>query len=233
MPTSSHRPSRLGRRARLIGATATTLGLVTAFQAADIAAALDGEDTGPVTTESGVAGLLEAALGDSIVTDKTSIKARDGKNYWLENHLDADAIPTDVLGDLGLGDALVDLGLGGSDAGGSVEDDGIPPRVPRGLGRRQQRPRQERRRAHHAPQDHRPGPDRPEGADRSRLLRGRRRDQGLPDLRQGGEHRDGRAPRRERAPPHAVHLAQGQQHLRRRPLHRRHRTSWTPPSCPS
>ena len=82
------------------------------------------------------------------------------------------------------------------------------------------------------PEDDRPRPDRPEGAHRPRLPRRRRRHQGLRDLRQGRQHRDRRPAGGERAAPHAVPVAQGPPHLRRRPVHRRRPTSSTPPQLP-
>lgn len=92
-----------------------------------------GDPTGPVTTEPGassllnqlLAGLLESGLTGDIIKSVSSITGGDGKTYDITNNLDASALPTTLLQDLGLGDALVDLGLGGQDSGGTVPDDGI------------------------------------------------------------------------------------------------------------
>ena len=49
---------------------------------------------------------------------------QDGKSYWLKNHIDSSAVPTDVLQDLGLDEQLIDLASAG-DAGGTAADDGV------------------------------------------------------------------------------------------------------------
>ena len=111
-------------RRTLLAATAATLGVVATFQAGDIAAALEAGTDGPVGTDPAVSERLSGVVGDSIVKDKTSITARDGKTYWLENHLDRGLLPTDVLEGLGLPELPGGV-LGGGDAGGQVPDDGL------------------------------------------------------------------------------------------------------------
>ena len=123
---TSSTPARRRRRLALPLGLAVVVGL----GATPVAQALSGDDDGgPVATEpaagSRIEQLLTTTLGDSILTDRTSVQGRDGTEYWLENHLDASAIPTGVLDDLGLDDALGDLGLTGGDAGGTVPDDGV------------------------------------------------------------------------------------------------------------
>jgi hypothetical protein len=118
------------RRRRVLGAAAATLGLVAGLQTTTVASALQtapdtGPDTGPVGTDPGVSGVIEGllGLGDGIVRDRSTIKAADGKSYWLENHVDTSTLPPSVLD--GLDIPSLPGGLGGSDAGGSVPDDGI------------------------------------------------------------------------------------------------------------
>ena len=116
---------RGARNRRLtIGAALTALGLVCSLE---IAQADDPTDTGPVVSDPAVDGLLDGALGDSVVADTSKYAADDGRTYWIKNHLDTSLLPSEVLDGLGLDDtALPDLpGLGGGDAGGEVPDDGI------------------------------------------------------------------------------------------------------------
>ncbi len=164
---------------------------------------------------------LDDLLGRDILEKTTKILS-GGKKYSLTNNLDTSLIPTDLLRELGLGDALVKLGLGGKDSGGTVPDDGLRREylvVWAGDNNVLDRTGSD---LTSLPAEITPEPDRPEGPDRPRLLRRRRRDQGLLDVRQGRQHRDRRPARGERAAPHAVRVAQGPQHLRRRPVHRRH-----------
>lgn len=129
MHTSTTRTTLGRRRRRLLGVATTTVALVATLHPTGVASAHDagnGAD-GPVSTDDGAGSLLQRLTGpvDGVVEDKTAIKGRDGKTYWLENHLESSLIPSDVLQGLGLGDAVVDLGLGGSDSGGEAADDGL------------------------------------------------------------------------------------------------------------
>ena len=116
-----------GRRRLLLGATTLAVGLVVSTQSSQVAA-LGGtaDPDGPVGTADTASGLLSGLLGrgltDGIVTRKSSITAKDGKSYWVNNHLDTSALPGGVLDDLGL---PLDSGLFGSDSGGKVDDDGV------------------------------------------------------------------------------------------------------------
>jgi hypothetical protein len=116
-----------GRRRLLLGATTLAVGLVVSTQSSQVAA-LGGtaEPDGPVGTADTASGLLSGllgrGLGDGIVTRKSSITAKDGKSYWVNNHLDTSALPGGVLDDLGL---PLDSGLFGSDSGGKADDDGV------------------------------------------------------------------------------------------------------------
>ena len=116
-----------GRRRLLLGATALAVGLVVSTQSSQVAA-LGGTDDpdGPVGTADSASGLLSGLLGrgltDNILTKKSSITARDGRSYWVDNHLDTSLLPGGVLDDLGL---PLDSGLFGSDSGGTVDDDGV------------------------------------------------------------------------------------------------------------
>lgn len=87
--------------------------------------------TGPVETDAGASNLLTRLLPDAvsgvvdgILVEPTGIDEA-GKRYTLTNHLDTSLLPGDVLQDLGLDESLIDLGLGGSDAGGGVPEDGL------------------------------------------------------------------------------------------------------------
>ena len=128
MHAPSTRSAATRRRRRAIGVVAVSLGLVATLQGTDIAAALgagsDGTD-GPVSTDPGASSLLESLSGaaDGIATDRSTIQGRDGKAYWLENHVDTTAIPPSVLDGLDL--PSLPGGLGGGDAGGTVPDDGV------------------------------------------------------------------------------------------------------------
>ena len=107
---------RATKRRLTIGAAVTALGLVCSLE---IAQAYDATGDGPVGTDPETGGLLDSDLGESIVADRSTYAADDGRTYWIENHLDASLLPTDVLDGLGLGDAVPDLPvLGGGDAGG-------------------------------------------------------------------------------------------------------------------
>ena len=128
MHAPSTRSAAARRRRRAIGVVAVSLGLVATLQGTDIAAALgagsDGTD-GPVSTDPGASSLLESlsGAGDDIATDRSTIQGRDGKAYWLENHVDTTALPPSVLDGLDL--PSLPGGLGGGDAGGTVPDDGV------------------------------------------------------------------------------------------------------------
>ena len=117
-----------GRRRLLLGATTLAVGLVVSTQSSQVAA-LGGtaDPDGPVGTANAQRAACSAAtwgagLTDGIVTRKSSITAKDGKSYWVNNHLDTSALPGGVLDDLGL---PLDSGLFGSDSGGKVDDDGV------------------------------------------------------------------------------------------------------------
>lgn len=120
-------------RRRLVAATATiglAVGLLAGVQSGSIASALGSDDQGdgPVTTSlptRTITQVLDRVAGGDIVTDLSKVVGGDGKNYWLQNHLDASAVPPGLLQDLGLSDALEGLGLTGGDAGGQVADDGL------------------------------------------------------------------------------------------------------------
>lgn len=129
--STSHPPQdrRSPRRRRaVLGATALALGLAGALQGPALVAALEGD--GPVGTDPSVGDLidrpLDGGLVDGILTDKSTLKAADGKTYWVNNHIDSTALPASALEGLGLDTApLADTGLFGSDAGGTVAEDGV------------------------------------------------------------------------------------------------------------
>ena len=129
-----HKPSlRSLRRPRLVAAFAAAallVGGLTAAQTGTFAQTGEPDDDGqqPVDTSTDAFGQLQSQLqdllGQDILEDTTKILA-GGKQYSLTNNLDTSLIPTDLLRELGLGDALVKLGLGGKDSGGTVPDDGV------------------------------------------------------------------------------------------------------------
>lgn len=97
-------------------------------QSGSLAQALDGPDAGPVSSAlspDALSAVLDRAAGGDIIRSVSKITAGDGRKYWLDNHIDGSAVPPGVLQDLGLDDALTGLGLTGSDAGGTVPDDGL------------------------------------------------------------------------------------------------------------
>ncbi len=223
----SLRSPRRPRLAAVLAAAALLVGSLAAAQTGTFAqnGEPDDDGSGPVDTSSGAFDLLQSQLDDLLgrdILEKTTKILSGGKEYSLTNNLDTSLIPTDLLRELGLGDALVKLGLGGKDSGGTVPDDGVRREylvVWAGDNNVLDRTGSD---LTSLPAEIHPEPDRPEGPDRPRLLRRGRRDQGLLDVRPGREHRDRRPARGERAAPHAVRVAQGPQHLRRRPVHRRH-----------
>jgi hypothetical protein len=105
-----------------LGAAALSVGLAGALlagvQSSSAAPASGSDPGGPVGTASGATTILDALLGgllgSDVIVEKTQIEAKDGKSYWLTNHLDTSLLPASVLQD-----------LGGSDAGGGVPDDGL------------------------------------------------------------------------------------------------------------
>ncbi|GAB3782958.1 hypothetical protein GCM10027601_14360 [Nocardioides ungokensis] len=112
---------------RIVGAAAVALGLAAGLQGTSVSSALAaGQDgDGPVSTDPGASSLLQSLFSATpgIVTDKSTVQGRDGKAYWLENHVDTTTLPTSVLDGLDL--PSLPGGLGGSDAGGTVPDDGL------------------------------------------------------------------------------------------------------------
>ncbi|MEQ7848525.1 hypothetical protein [Nocardioides kribbensis] len=70
-------------------------------------------------------GLIQSLFNSEIISQTSKIIGADDRAYWLTNNLESDLIPTTVLQDLGLGDVIPDLGLGGGDSGGTVPDDGL------------------------------------------------------------------------------------------------------------
>ena len=125
------RPSPGERRPRprrlLLGATALTLGLVGALQGPALVSALEGD--GPVGTDPSVADLIDNPVGglaEGVLTDKSTVQGGDGKQYWVDNHIDTTTLPKSVLDGLGLDlGPLAGTGLLGSDAGGTVAEDGV------------------------------------------------------------------------------------------------------------
>ncbi len=124
-PSTRRTPNR--RTLRIVGAAAVALGLAAGLQGTSVSSALAaGQDgDGPVSTDPGASSLLQSLFSATpgIVTDKSTVQGRDGKAYWLENHVDTTTLPTSVLDGLDL--PSLPGGLGGSDAGGTVPDDGL------------------------------------------------------------------------------------------------------------
>jgi hypothetical protein len=106
------------------------LALLASVQSGSLAQAEDQDEpeAGPVTSSLS-SGDFESILGrltdGDIIKQTSKIVAGDGRTYWLDNHIDGAAVPPGVLQDLGLDDALTGLGLTGSGAGGTAEDDGL------------------------------------------------------------------------------------------------------------
>ncbi len=124
---------RTPRRPRLVAALAAAallVGGLAAAQTGTFAQTGEPEDDGrgPVDTSAGAFNQLQTQLDDLLggdILEKTTTILSGGKKYSLTNNLDTSLIPTDLLRELGLGDALVKLGLGGKDSGGTVPDDGL------------------------------------------------------------------------------------------------------------
>lgn len=111
------------RRRLLVGAGGLVVVAALLPAANGIASATDGTyGDGPVVTDATVGPLLARLKGTTdILTSKTKITGDDGKSYWMQNHIDASKVPTGVLQKLGLDQALIGLGLGGHDSGGTVQ----------------------------------------------------------------------------------------------------------------
>lgn len=112
------------RRRRLLPAAAALViaaGVLTLTPSTAVA-----EDDAPVTSDTGVGELLtQLKTGSDILTNKDAVEGGDGKNYWIKNHVDSSLLPPNLLQQLGVDQALINLGLGGRDSGGTVEDDGL------------------------------------------------------------------------------------------------------------
>ena len=130
-PEPGRRFGRILRRFRglLLTATATALAIAGTVQIQGLAAA-DDNDEGPVGTGQNVTGLLEKLTGSDILTNKTSINAKDGRTYWLKNHVNPSLLSPAALDALG-GVPGLDItklkstGLLGQDSGGTVAKDGV------------------------------------------------------------------------------------------------------------
>ncbi|GAB3767603.1 hypothetical protein FB382_002381 [Nocardioides ginsengisegetis] len=121
-------PRRPGRRLRTVGAAAAVLGLAATFHSTGGASAAtlpsSGDDLGPVGTDPGASSLLQTLLqaATGVVTDTSKVAGRDGKTYWIENHIESKALPASALDGLGLPSLG---GIPAGDSGGTVADDGI------------------------------------------------------------------------------------------------------------
>ena len=119
-------PPTAWRRRCVLG---TAIGLVATLQTMNPATAAgplpDGTGTGPVGTDPAAGSLVQRLLGAAtgIATDTSTVHGRDGKDYWIQNHVDTSTLPASVLDDLDA--SSLPGGLGGGDAGGTVPDDGI------------------------------------------------------------------------------------------------------------
>jgi hypothetical protein len=84
---------------------------------------------GPVDITTPAIAALNNILGgifnSGVVNATTKVLGVDGLAYWATNNIKTDLVPTTVLQDIGLGSLIPGLGLGGTDAGGGVPDDGI------------------------------------------------------------------------------------------------------------
>jgi hypothetical protein len=132
---SASTPQRRWRRrlAAASGAVGLVLGLsgINAASAADdpTPTAPPAPGTAPVdiTTPAiaAINSVLQGFFSSDIVGQTSKVLGADGAQYWIANHIDTGLVPTDVLQQIGLGDLLPGLGLGGGDAGGTVPDDGL------------------------------------------------------------------------------------------------------------
>lgn len=121
----------LSRRSRVAAAVAT-LGLVVGLNGYTPASADENpqpDPSGPVDVATpaiaAINGLLQGLFNSEIVGQTSKVLGADGVQYWIANNIDTGLVPTTVLQDLGLGDVLAGTPLGGSDAGGTVPDDGL------------------------------------------------------------------------------------------------------------
>lgn len=121
----------LSRRSRVAAAVAT-LGLVVGLNGYTPASADENpqpDPSGPVDVATpaiaAINGLLQGLFNSEIVGQTSKVLGADGVQYWIANNIDTGLVPTTVLQDLGLGDVLAGTPLGGSDAGGTVSDDGL------------------------------------------------------------------------------------------------------------
>lgn len=123
-------PSLTGRTRRAAAAVAT-LGLVVGLNGFTAASAEDNPqpDPGPVDVATpaiaALNALIQGLFNSDIVGQTSKVLGADGLQYWIANNIDTGLVPTTVLQDIGLGDLLPGLGLGGADAGGTVPDDGL------------------------------------------------------------------------------------------------------------
>lgn len=127
MSTPSTAPTR-GRRLRrfALGAALVALGLCS-LQTAPVQAE---DDPGQPVDIAGSAiaalnALVQSVFNSELVGQTSKVLGGDGETYWLTNHLRTDLVPTTVLQDLGLGDVIPGIGLGGGSAGGTPPDDGL------------------------------------------------------------------------------------------------------------
>jgi hypothetical protein len=125
--TPSTAPTR-GRRLRrfALGAALVALGLCS-LQTAPVQAE---DDPGQPVDIAGSAiaalnALVQSVFNSELVGQTSKVLGGDGETYWLTNHLRTDLVPTTVLQDLGLGDVIPGIGLGGGSAGGTPPDDGL------------------------------------------------------------------------------------------------------------
>ncbi|KQW53518.1 hypothetical protein ASC77_04360 [Nocardioides sp. Root1257] len=125
MSTPSTAPTR-GRRLRrsALGAALVALGL-SSLQTAPVQADDPGQPVDIATPAiQALNALVQGLFNSDIVGQTSKVLGGDGETYWLTNHLRSDLVPTTALQDLGLGEAIPNLGLGGGSAGGGVPDDG-------------------------------------------------------------------------------------------------------------
>ena len=125
-------PNRLRRGARRAGAIAVAAGLAVGLSAPTNAASSNtagSDDPGqPVDIATpaiaALNSLIQGLFNSDIVGQTTKVVGADDETYWLTNNIDTGLVPTTVLQDLGLGEALPQTPLGGGDAGGTAPDDG-------------------------------------------------------------------------------------------------------------
>jgi hypothetical protein len=127
----TRRLTRRWTRRLAVGTALVALGLGS-LSTAPASADGDNDGTGaPVDIATPAIAALNAMIqgffnSDAVNAVTNKVLGGDGETYWLTNHLRTDLIPTTVLQQLGLGDAIPQLPIvGGGDSGGTAPDDGV------------------------------------------------------------------------------------------------------------